>query len=144
MAAGVGWFVYESAAQRRWYRQVEYQILRLAPKPPADATPEQWAVCVTWVWNLHSNYGQASYFPEEKRAPFLRELQQRVDGPVTFDTIDWFWDEYARCATPAANYSHFRPNTAEMREDGGIHPALSAEPLEFWIAELRRREQAGE
>lgn len=141
LAAGAGWLYHKIEDHRHWYREVEHQILRLAAKKPDGVTAEQWAACITWMWNLHSNYGWESDFPEERREPFLREFTQHVDGPGSFDTVDWFWDEYIRCAPRAGTYPQWRPDTAEMRKDDKVHPELTIEPLDFWLTKLKRREE---
>src|SRR5437899_2994506 len=66
-----GWVVYKATVHNRWRRHVEQLILRLAPKRPTDVTPEQWAQCIHWTWNLHGNYGALGYFPEDQREPFV-------------------------------------------------------------------------
>lgn len=94
------------------------------------------------MWNLHSNYGAVeTFFPEEGREPFLRELKRRVDEPGSFDTVDWFWDDYVRCAPRAVVVPQWRPDTAAMRKDDKVHPELSIEPLESWLTMLEQREQ---
>jgi hypothetical protein len=116
-----GWLFYKSAVHRRWQEHVKVLILQLAPKRPADVTPEQWAHCLQWTWNLHANYGGQSYFPEAEREPFALEFERLVEGPVRLDTIDKIWDSYVRHAPRAKPYMHFRPTTGEMFKQASVH-----------------------
>jgi hypothetical protein len=110
-------------------------ILQLAAKRPADVTPEQWAHCLQWTWNLHANYGWESYFPEQEREPFAREFERLLDGPVSLGTIDKIWDSYARHAPRANAYMHYRPTTPEMLQQAS---AGSLEWLNRELGDLER------
>jgi len=126
----------------QWYRRVEFLILRLADKQPADVSAAQWEQCLSCTWNLHVNYGPPGYFAEDRRDGFAAEFNRRLDGPVGLDTIDWIWDEYERNAPRAKSYDHYRPTTSPMLgqatelERGGQEV-----PLDSWVKMLEERER---
>lgn len=138
--AGVfGWASNRAAAHARWYRRVELQILKLAPRCPTEVTPAQWAQCLLHTWNLHCNFGHWSYFPHDQREPFIAEFEERLNGPVNLGTIDWIWDDYSRRVPRAASYLRYRPTTLQMLEDAELVPG--ADSLDRWLEELKVREQ---
>ncbi|MBI3860961.1 MAG: hypothetical protein HY290_03610 [Planctomycetia bacterium] len=113
-AATFSWLMYKAHVHRRWHEHVQILILRLAPQRPDDVTPEAWALCVFWTLNLHGNYGGPSYFPEEQREPFVREVESMLREPVTLGTVDKVWDAYVRHAPRAQSYLQFRPTDPQM------------------------------
>ena len=142
---GVTWRVATFAHGRyvhlRWYRHVELLILKLAPRCPADVTPAQWANCLSWTWNLHTNYGPSEYFGPRLQQPFAAEFERRLEGPVGLDTIDWIWDEFARCAPRSIGYNRYRPTTPQALSDVAEGRTGPDSPLEWWIGTLRTRER---
>jgi hypothetical protein len=132
-----GWLLYKNAVHRRWYEHVNCCILRLAPKRPPDVPAGQWAHCILWTWNLHANYGGATYFPEEQREPFVADFERHLMEPVTLATIDAIWDDYATRAPKAQNYMHFRPTTSEML----VHAGRTQDSLDTWLEQLKECEK---
>lgn len=96
---------------RRWYDQVHADLYALADKRPADVPPGQWEFMVGWTINLHTNWGaHHTYVDRDQMWPFLAELEQRLQGPVSVATIDWIWDEYARFTKGGRGYGEgYRP-----------------------------------
>jgi hypothetical protein len=127
------------AQHMSWYRGVEYRILRLAEKQPEDLTESQWAACLHWTWNLHSNYGGYYYFDVSARDRFLSEFDRRLDGDVDLGTVDWIWDQYWLHSTGGSHYSnHYRPTTPERLERSAEDRSGEFD-LQGWRDELRRR-----
>lgn len=140
--------IYRHAVHRAWYDHVQLLILKLAPRCPPDVTPARWANCLGNTWNLHVNYGGPSFFDSRLREPFVIEFERRLEGPVGLDTIDWIWDEYARCVPPAKGYgSRFRPTTPESLQladeiDSGQPGANMS--LDDWLRMLRERDPSSD
>jgi len=132
-----GWYVHRQSVHMRWYRRIEYLILSLAPKRPANVTPQQWAQCLTHTWNLHVNFGPSGYFAESERERFAAEFDDRLEGTVSLDTIDWVWDEFARHAPGSRSYMRYRPTTTEMLEGASELP--NEEPLDWWIEQFQQQ-----
>lgn len=123
----------------QWYKDVEYRILRLAEKPPADLSGAQWASCIGWTWNLHTNWGPAPDFDAAERDRFLAEFEQRLEGERNLGTIDWIWDQYCRYTQGGKSYSKsFRPTTPESLKQAASNPQLNID-LEWYREEAMRR-----
>jgi len=135
VALAFGWLFYKGSVHRRWHDHVNALILELGPKRPAVVTPEQWAHCLQWTWNLHANYGWQSYFPGDQREPFVRDFERHLTEPVNLDTIDQIWDDYARHAPQSNRYMHFRPTTPEMLEQ------VSPDSVAWLKSAIERKEQ---
>ncbi len=102
--------LYSQQQHLEWYRRVEDCIIRLADKRPDAVSPNRWAFCVSWTWQLHGNYGGYYYFDHGARAEFLAEFDRRLTGTVDLGTIDWIWDEYIKHSTGGRHYSQgYRP-----------------------------------
>jgi hypothetical protein len=144
-AGAIGWFIHKVEVHRRWYHRVEYLILQLAPKRPADVTPEQWAMCLLHTWNLHTNYGGLEYFPEEAREPFAAEFERHLQEPVTLKTIDQIWDDYTRFAPRSKGYMRYLPTTPSMLEEAEILVQNGGDYLlDEWLNRLERRKREEE
>jgi len=136
----LGWFHYQRSVHMRWYRKVEFLILQLTPKRPAEVTDAQWAQCLLHTWNLHTNFGPPGYFADGERYAFAAEFERRLQGDVGLATVDWIWDEYARNAR-ARSYMHYRPTTSEMLEVADdLNKYQQPESLDSWIRRLHERE----
>jgi len=120
---------------REWYRKVEHRILMLSDKRPVSVSQEDWAKCIHWTWNLHSNFGPPSYFNPDVRESFLADFDQRLAGSVDLKTIDWIWDQYLIHAPKSKSYAHYRPTTSEARA------TLTSESLESFVEQLRIRDR---
>lgn len=96
--------------------ELDVAILRLAEHSPPELTDDQWAYCVMWTLNLHSNY---SYICRDTPAvrQLTRDVHARIDDGVDITDIDWIWDRYFELIPRAKNYDHFRP-TAEANAEG--------------------------
>jgi hypothetical protein len=137
------WMVYKSRLHMNRVRHVELLIMRLAKKRPSDVNEAQWANCLFWTWQLHTNYAHSSYFPTKEYDPFIAEFERHLNGPVTIKTIDAIWDDYMRHAPSARRYDRFRPTTAAALE---AVEELKKQPyteysLDMWIDRLDRRER---
>ncbi len=126
---------------RLWYQGVEYRILRLAEKRPAEVSPDQWAFCVYWTWQLHDNYGGYEFFDPARRGPFLAEFDRRLDGRVDLGTIDWIWDQYVEHAKGRYFSENFRP-TSPQRLRQVSEGKMGELNLQEWLDKLNERRSA--
>lgn len=129
--------LYQNYRHLRVDKRMQSEILRLSEFRPAKLTDDQWAYCILWTWNLHSNYG----FSDISTSDLLRltdEFQRKVDSGPDLATIDWLWDEYLKAVPRAKNYDHFRPTSEANRADflSGFH---GGNPLSQWHSEYLRR-----
>jgi hypothetical protein len=134
--------IWKEQVHRRWYNAVEDRIVRLADKRPDGVTPEQWAACLHWTWQLHTNWGPSYGFRASARDGFLAEFDRRLDGKVDLGTIDWIWDQYCLNSTGGAGYSkRYRPTTP-VRMKIAAKNAFKENNLNDWLQMLERlREQ---
>src|SRR5262249_44294647 len=105
----LGWEFYELRSHANWRYRIEAFILKLAPRQPPNVTRAQWVSCVAWTRNLHSNWGGWSLFPDDQREAFEAEFERHLAGPVTLETINLIWDDYARFNPKARGYMQYRP-----------------------------------
>lgn len=99
-------------SHRIWSNRVRADLKSLIEKQPDDVSPAEWEFMVGWTLNLHANCGTVHQFMvnRDDRDPFLAEFKNRLQGPVSLDTIDWIWDEYARITKGGQSYSDkYRP-----------------------------------
>ncbi len=142
VACFVGYVIVKIAPYERHRpvaEKMSVAVLRLSEDRPADLTDDQWAYCITWTWNLHSNYGLVhSYVSTRDLERIERELHARIDNGADLGTIDWIWDQYVQSYPRARHYNHFRPTSPENKEsfEAGAHGGNS---LSEWRAEYRRR-----
>jgi len=120
-----------------WYESVEDRLLALAERRPEEIPPAEWAFCLLYTWNLHTNHGPG--FESSQRDRFLAEFDKRLKGRVDLSTIDWIWDEYVAHSKGGAHYSQMcRPTSAMVHRE-----FLEAEPGKFqlqpWLDDLRER-----
>jgi len=120
-----------------WYRMVENRILTLATKRPADVSPKQWAFCLHWTWNLHTNAGNYNNFDRAASEEFLAEFDRRLNGKVDLRTIEWIWDQYVEHSQGGHRYSHYRPTNPEM-----VRELSEAKPGEYDLQEWLYRASA--
>ena len=119
----------------KWYREVEGCIIRLADQQPDGLNQAQWAGCVFWTWQLHTNWGPA--FREPAASRFLADFDRRLDGEVDLATIDWVWDQYDRGTPGGGRYSdRYRPTTPEKLKEAAESPH-GEHALERWRANMR-------
>ncbi len=141
-AGAVGWVCYKQHVHSRWYRHVEYLILRLAPNRPAEVTPDQWAQCLQNTWNLHANYGAMQNLSEEECRAFVVDFERHLEGPISLHTIDAIWDDYGRHVPRARGYEHYRPTPPAMLERAAEEAKTQpADWLGWWIQRLKERER---
>jgi len=121
------------------YGRIETLITRLAITRPSDVTDAQWSGCVYWTWQLHTNYGGHNYFDHSASYTFADEFEQKLDGQVSLQTVDWIWDQYIQHTKGAQRYSDtYRPTTHEYLDsaDNRDYPSLDE-----WKSRLRERRQ---
>jgi hypothetical protein len=145
LGGAFGWVIYKATVHKNWYHRVDHLILQLAPKHPADVTPEQWAMCLHHTWNLHTNYGGLGYFPEEAREPFAAEFERHLKEPVSLTTIDQIWNDYTRFCPRSKGYMRYLPTTPAMLGEAEIQVRqLGADSLDAWVQRLGRYERGEE
>ena len=68
---------------------------RLAQKRPADVTRGEWEHVVGWTYNAKANCLECPEYIEDyaRFERFVGEFEERLDGEVSIETIDWIWDE---------------------------------------------------
>ena len=94
-------------SRHQWSLRVQNVLRTLPTKRPADVTPGQWEFMVGWTYNLHANCYSVN---QREIWPFLKQLEQRLQGPVNAATIGWIWDEYTRITDWGQRYSdNYRP-----------------------------------
>jgi hypothetical protein len=109
----------QTTAPYREAEKIHVQILSLADRRPAEMTQSQWDSAVSWTNNLHAN---SLVWGFKNAAPIrsLRlQIESRLDGPVTMDTIIWIWDQYAELCPLGARYQKWRKVMLEEIERGG-------------------------
>ena len=104
----------------RWYQSVEYRIACLGGRKPAGIDSKQWAACVHWTWQLHTNYGGIGDSREDARGRFLGQLDEKLKGDVDLSTIDWFWDNYPARAGAASYSDDYRPTTPDRLREASL------------------------
>ena len=119
LLAGYGWYYRQVLEPRLLADKIEAHIDSLALRRPPELTPKQWESAVAWTSNLHGN----SLLRFQADVPALRRfeqrLQEKLQGKVTLETIDWIWAEYARACPGGANYQRFKPMMLEELAAGG-------------------------
>ncbi len=129
-------FVLRHEQHNKWYRKIEDHIIMLAEKRPASVRASQWAYCLSWTWQLHSNCGGYSNFNHSERARFLTEFDRRLTGTVDLGTIDWIWDEYVEHSTCGRVYSrNHRPTDPDQLPDFSLGKPGDDE-LRDWLDRL--------
>jgi hypothetical protein len=141
ISAVIGFFCYSillSWHHQYWCQGVEDRIAALAESCPKGLSPDQWAFCVAWTWNLHGNHGGYSDFDSSERDRFVAEFDRRLRGRVDLNTIDWIWDQYVEHSKGGAHYSRLyrptEPNRLQLFRDG----ELGRYDLHEWLDTLRR------
>lgn len=121
------------------YSRIETLIAQLAMTRPRDVTDPQWSGCIYWTWQLHTNYGGDNYFDHAASCTFADEFEQRLDGQVSLQAVDWIWDQYIQHTKGAQRYSDkYRPTTDEYLDsaDKWDYPSLDE-----WKSRFRERRQ---
>ncbi len=132
------WLIAPLDRHRAASQETEIAILSLATKRPPELTPDQWAYCILWTWNLHCNFGQTPAIPTQDLDQIASGLQERVEQGPDLATIDWVWDQYMESYPPARSYEHFRP-TAPENQDAFQAGAHGGNPLGSHQSEYQRR-----
>ncbi len=131
-------FVLRHEQHDEWYRKIEDHIVMLADKRPEGVSTSQWAYCLSWTWQLHSNCGGYSYFDHSERAGLLAEFDRRLRGMVDLGTIDWIWDEYVEHSTCGRVYSrNHRPTDPDQFPDFSLGKP-GDDDLREWLDRLSR------
>jgi hypothetical protein len=138
--------IYPRQQHLEWYRGVEDHILMLADRRPEGMAPSQWAYCLHWTWNLHTNYGGYEDWAKSDRGRFLEEFDRRLRGRVDLGTIDWIWDEYVEHTSGGRWYSKdYRPTIPENIRKWFTEQKESYD-LQWWLGRQSRlpgRRKAG-
>lgn len=105
---------------QRWFYRVRTDLESLTHRRPPDVDRETWGYVVGWTLNAHGNCCSApTYVDPGRTKQFAEELEQRLQGKVGMDTIDWIWDEFMRFSK-IKSYDRFRPTTPEhLKEAAG-------------------------
>ena len=91
----------------------------LAYKRPPELTRGQWSVAVGWTHNLHCNSLLFTQGKLHDIRQFQAELEERVEGDVSMETIHWIWDQYAELTECGQSYQRFRePMLQDMQTVG--------------------------
>ncbi len=122
------WLISPMTRHRIVRDEMEVAILSLAATCPPELTADQWAYCIGWTWNLHSNYGYYQAISTHDLDQIASGLQERVDQGPDLATIDWVWDQYMESYSPARHYEHYRP-TAPENQDAFQSGAHGGNPL---------------
>lgn len=107
---------------RAWYDRVQADLETLANKRPLDLSRDEWSFIVASTLNAHGNRGSHPSFlaNKEMAESFADELELKLQGPVTIQTIDWIWDAYMQF-TNLKSYNQYRPTTPENLREGRLH-----------------------
>ena len=112
-----------------WYRQatepyreaenIRVLVVSLTGRCPDNLTSKQWQSAVAWTNNLHCN----SLVWGFNDGPAIRDLRLRLEAklesPVTMDTTEWIWDQYAVLCPLGAQYQQWRKVMLEEIDSGG-------------------------
>lgn len=108
-------FLRPAVEHGRLLRRVESCLDALARKRPADVTPADWDYLVGWTYNAKANCLSVHQFIKDhaRFRRFVEELEERLEGDVSIETIDWIWDEVE--AVSNVDYGRFRPTPPPVR-----------------------------
>jgi len=102
------------------YLRLESTVKSLASKRPLNVNRKQWSYLVGWTLNGISNCCSVRQFLKDDDGSqvrfrrFVEELELKLQGDVTPETIDWIWDQFALVSRYGEHYSqNYRPTTAE-------------------------------
>ena len=96
--------------------RLERCIIRLAQKRPPETTRDEWSWMLSWTWNAKCNCVSVREYVKDypRFRRMVAECEQRVDGSVGTDTIDWFWNEIEATSRNGSVYSdRYRPTRPE-------------------------------
>jgi Na+-transporting NADH:ubiquinone oxidoreductase subunit NqrC len=106
------------------YARLETAISDLKTKRPPDVTREQWSYVIGWTMNGVGNCCAVHQFLKDDQnshqrfVDFVNELERKVQGNVTIETIDWTWDQFILVSRYGDSYSrNFRPTTQERLKE---------------------------
>jgi hypothetical protein len=109
---------------REAYQRLESAINGLTSRRPRDVTREEWSYIVGWTMNgignccavreyLHDDSGSHQRF-----VAFVNDLELKVQGDVTIETIYWIWDQFVLVSRHGERYArNYRPTTSERLEE---------------------------
>jgi hypothetical protein len=112
-----------------WYRQatepsreaakLHALILSLAVRRPNNLTSKQWESAIAWTNNLHSNSLPFEFTDGPAIRSLRLQLEAKLESPVTIETINWIWDQYAELCPLGARYQPWRKVMLDEIEIGG-------------------------
>ena len=107
----------------------------LAAKRPQALSKGQWSLAVGSTHNLHCNslLSQEGELDEIRR--FQTELEDRVQGEVSMETINWIWDQYAELTEHGKRYQAYRDFMLEEMQ----MVAPNADPCGIYLPKGRWR-----
>ena len=112
---------------RRTVERIEDVLVSLEDRYPDGVPQKKWDNAVAWTWNAIGNCLAMSEYltdgknSEQQFARFADELEQRAQGRVGPETIDWIWDEIERLSKNGKSYSErWRPvHGGRLKESRG-------------------------
>jgi len=78
---------------------------------PSATSEEVWECAVGWTGIAYPNvFFHRDFTPYEELFAFNKDLSDRLDGEVSLETIDWFWQRLAEAGPKGARYvSRYEP-----------------------------------
>ncbi len=111
-------FVKPSIEHGRLIRRFGVCIERLIHKRPANLSNDQWCFIISWTYYAKGNClrNQDDITDEPRFRRFVDELERKVEGEVSIETIDWIWDEIEAVSMYGTLYSEKYRDYAESLE----------------------------
>ncbi len=122
--------LYQFRQHRHILERIEDALVELENKYPDGVPPKHWDNAMAWTWNAKANCLQVPDFmfdENDSQKQFVRfadELEQRANGQIGPETIDWIWDEIVRLSKIGKTYSDkWRPvHGGKLDEQDGEMP----------------------
>ena len=129
---GVGflvWIASNAVPQMRYNQRshrINEKIIALRERQPPNVSERLWTECVAWASIAHCNIcfseGHTSY---EAMCRFEEQLDEKLQGEVDLDTIEWIGERLAETGPHGRQYMNkWREQWKSMHEAWGqdIHP----------------------
>lgn len=116
------WFIVVRPVQRhaQAYHRISNAVQSLVHRRPADVSRKEWSYVIGWTMNAIGNCCSVEQYlnPDEESHERFRTLpdrfEQRLRADVSFETIDWLWDELEIISKYGKRYSEsWRPTTPD-------------------------------
>jgi hypothetical protein len=127
---------------QRAFQRLISDLRSLEGRKPPDVPPLVWKNAVEVTWNVSGNVFSPGRVSTDEFERFDAELEQKLQGEVGLETLDWIWERLARTPTETGRRKGTRDFVARYRAlyerivqgqrslppSGGMAPAPAAPP----------------